>query len=349
MIAAAVLAAMLAGPAAGPACAKSAVKRWASELDGADLPTQIVAARVLGRLGKPEGVDPLLSRLDPRRASPRLTAAIVQSLGELHDKKALEPLTGVWDYLNSARLQLGSELPAAQQTLRALVVEAIGELGDSSAAPLLEEALGDKDPAVVDKAALALGQVGDTGSVEALIALLPRGGNTTQAACEALGRLGDPRGLNALQALARGDDSASQVEAAYGLALCDKKAQDALARLMHDEKRELSNRLLAAYYLARLDNASGLDFLGRLAQKAGTPGDQAHAVEALGKSRNPRAVGPLLEAARSSDAPTRLLAAQGLGRLGGPKAVNGLRKLEEDRAQTVKAAARVALNDLGED
>lgn len=337
---------LLAAALAAPAQAKDRVKQWASELDGADLPRQIVAARALGRTGKPEAVDPLLGRLDARRASPRLTAAIVESLGQLRDPRALEPLVTVWDYLNSVKLQTG-ELPGNLQVLRGAVVEAVGGLGDKKGATLLEEALGDKDPAVAQKAAVAVGKVGDTQSVEALLTMLQRGGNYTQAAGEGLGLLGDPRGVNALQGLLKAEDPKMQVEAAYALSIRDKKWQPTLAGYMRDEKRETADRLLAAYYLARLGNDAGLDFLGRLAEK-GRPDDQLHAIEALGKSENPRAAGLLLDAARNPSAEVRLLCAQALGRLGGPKAVGALKKLLEDRSPQVKGAARVALNELGE-
>jgi HEAT repeat protein len=343
MIAGVILAALLAGPAQ----AKDRVKLWASELDGADLPRQIVAARALGRSGKAEAVDPLLNRLDARRASPRLTAVIVEALGRLHDPRALEPLITVWDYLNSVKLQLAGEMPANLQVLRGAVVDAVGELGDKKGATLLEEALGDKDPAVAQKAAVAVGKVGDIQSVEALLTMLQRGGNYTQAAGEGLGRLGDPRGVNALQGLLKSEDATTQVEAAYALSLRDTKWQPTLAGYMREETRETADRILAAYYLARLGSDAGLDFLGRLAQK-GKPGDQLHAIEALGKSQNPRAAGRLLDAARSPAAETRLLCAQALGRLGGPKAESALKKLLEDRSPQVKGAARIALGELGE-
>ena len=327
------------------ASAKSAVKRWASELDGADLPRQIVAARMLGRLGEKDGVDPLLNRLDARRCSPRLTAAIVESLGQLKDPKALDGLMGAWDYLNSARLQLGSELPGNLQTLRALVAEAVGEIGTERAAPLLEEAISDKDPLVVQKAALGLGQIRDKNAVEPLLALLAKGGNLAQAGFEALGRLGDPRGTTALLGYLSGEDQGARVEAAYGLSLTDKKYRDELAKLMREEKLEFQYRILAAYYLAKLDDGAGLDFLGRLAKKS-KPGDQAKALEALGKSGRPRAVPLVAEAAQTPDAAVRLLCAQALGRLGGSKAVAALKRLREDQSQAVRAAAKQGLDEL---
>jgi HEAT repeat protein len=336
---------LLALAAAGPVSAKNAVKRWASELDGADLPRQIVAARTLGRMGDKDGVDPLLNRLDVRRCSPRLTAAIVESLGKLKDPKALDPLMGAWDYLNSTRLQLGSEMPGNLQTLRALIVEAVGEIGTDRAAPLLEEAIGDKDQLVVQKAALGLGNIKDARSVDALMGLLSKGGNLAQAGFEALGRLGDPRGTTALLGYLKSEDGLSQVQAAYGLSFHDKTYTSTLAALMREEKLEMSERILAAYYLAKQDNRWGLEFLGGLARKS-RPLEQLKAIEALGKCGRERAVGPLVEALQNSDPNVRLLVTQALGRLGGPKAVNALKRLHDDRSMAVRAAAKQALDEI---
>jgi HEAT repeat protein len=337
---------LLAAPAAW---AKGPYSEQISRLNEADLPTQITAARKMGRAekskDKDEVVTALLRRLDVKRASPRLTAAIIESLGKLKDPRALDPLLGVWDFLSSAKLQMGAELPPNLQLMRAQVVEAVGEIGTQGAAPLLELAISDADPLVQQKAAVGLGAIGDKNSVEALVALLERGGNLAQAAFESLGKLNDSRARSALERYLKAEESQTQAQAAYALAIGDRTYATTLAHLMRDERTDPMSRILAAYYLARLGDRAGVEYLSLRASK-GKPSEQARAIEALGKCGHKNAAAVAADLLDSPDANTRMLAARALGRLGGGRAEAALRRLLNDKNAAVKTAARQALEEL---
>ncbi len=72
------------------------------------------------------------------------------------------------------------------------------------------------------------------------------------------------------------------------------------------------------------------------------------AADALGKSENPRAVLPLIEAMRTDDSALRLSVAHGLGLLGGVRALSALKKLRQDPNPGVHNAALASLAELGE-
>lgn len=343
------MAAALVAAMSQPASAKVRVNRLLKELKTAQGEEQLRVVAALGKSGRREAVEPLLSLFDIRKASPRLSAGIVKALGPLGDERAVETLIGAWDYLNSLRLQM-EELPGPLQVLRASLIESLGMIGGKRAVSVLHDALEDGDSLVVRKAAWGLGRLRDKSAVESLIALLPRGGDAAQSAFEALGEIGDARAVSRLGQEIGGEDALVQAQAAYALARIvgkDSGGMHHLEKMAADERLEPKARLLAAYYLAKLDKREGLDYLLSLL-KGGQGSMRLLAAETLGKSGNPRAVLPLAEAADSSDASLRLLVARSLGQLGGARAVYALRKLEGDGNPTVKAAARAALEELGE-
>lgn len=333
-----------------PAPAKVRVHTVVAELKGAEGARQLQLVRALGRSRSADAVEPLLKLFDIRKASPRLSSAVVEALGSLEDERAADALIGAWDYLSSVGLQMGSEMPAQLQTLRATVISALGSAGGAKASELLQRALDDQDPAVVQRAVEAFGRRRDKKAVEALIQLLPRGGNISQASLESLGEIGDKRAAAALERAMKSEDLMTRIPAAFAFARLGKQGKagaEELSRVAEDRRLEVKGRVLAAHYLARLDERQGLDYLTALAQR-GEGGDRLLALEALGKCRNPRAVMPLAEAVERSDAPQRILIARGLSQLGGGRAVAVLKRLAEDKSQAVRNAARLALTDLGE-
>ncbi len=348
----ALLAVFLTAVAAAPALAKPGVKPLLAKLEAAKGAQKLRVIDALGRTGRKEAVAPLLALFDPRKNSPRLTSTLVVALGRLKDERADDALIGTWDYLNSLRLELQSDFPAHLQILRATVTEALGQIGGARAMPVLHDALQDKDPLVVGRAATALGALRDRDAVDALIQLSGRGGNLGQSAVEALAEIGDGRAISTMQRLLHNDDPDVRAQAAYALVRLKDREDDGeqeLVNLQTSERYELQDRLFAAYYLARLGSRSGLDFLTGLLDK-GPQASKELAAEALGRAKNEKAVPPLAEAAlRAKDASLRLIVARSLGQIGGTRAVNTLRRMADDSNQSVRAAAKQALYDLGED
>ena len=104
--------------------------------------------------------------------------------------------------------------------------------------------------------------------------------------------------------------------------------------------------ILAAHYLSRLDRSTGIDYLMLVFKKEGPLREPA--AQALAKSGNVRAVGPLSDWLGPKDQSSRLLAARTLAKLGGPKAISALRKAADDRDPALRKAVREALSLLGD-
>jgi HEAT repeat protein len=102
------------------------------------------AAEALGTLGKP-ALEDLLRGLDHHDPGVRL--GIIEALGDIGDPRAVRPLLGILSDDGSSEIRWATAL-------------ALGNLGDSGAAPFLVKALRDPDKYVRLGAALALGRLG---------------------------------------------------------------------------------------------------------------------------------------------------------------------------------------------
>jgi len=330
-----------------PAAAKSREKSLLNDFEMGKTEDRIRLAPALGFRKDKKAVDALLNAVDIKRGNPRETAAIVDALGVSGDPRAGAELASMVDYLRSLSLQLG-ELPAHLQVLRVKVLEALSRVGGEQAVTILEESINDKDPRVVEEAVRGVGRLQIKDAVPALQQLAGQGGDMTQAVFEAFAAIGDKRALSTLEQGLAGSDKFVEVEAAYALAKLGRK--DAPARLEAALKNDPGAEkigVLAGYYLAKLDKTSGLAHLETLMKKPDS-GYSVLAADALGKSENPRAVLPLVEAARSDDSALRLSVARGLGLLGGKRAVATLKSLSADPNAGVRNAALMSLAQLGE-
>lgn len=328
--------------------AKTHLKDAIRQFEGGKLEDRMRLIPALGHSQDKKAVDALLTAFDVKRGNPRETTAIVDALGRAADPRAVLSLLSAWDYLRSMMLQM--ELPGHLQVLRWKILEALSRLGGDQAVSLLSESLNDRDPRVVEEAVRGLGRLQVKAAVPALLEL-SRGasaGDLTQAVVEALGDIGDKRAVSALERAVKSSDRFVEVEAAYSLARLGQK--DMAGKLSDNLKSDPGAEkvgILAAYYLAKLDHASGLDHLVGLMKRT-DGGYAALAAEALGKSENPRAVLPLVEAARSEDSSLRLSVARSLGRLGGKRALSALKQLRNDANPGVRNAALSSLAELGE-
>ena len=341
----AALSCLLLLPAA--AAAKTRLKDVLRQFEGGKLEDRLRLAPALGHAKEKKAVDALINAFDIKRGNPRETAAIVEALGRAGDPRAVESLVGAMDYLRSMMLQM--ELPGHLQVLRWKILEALSRLGGEQTVGILSEALNDRDPRVVEEAVRGLGRLQVKAAVPALLEL-SRGassGNLTQAVIEALGEIGDKRAVSVLEQALKTSDRFVEVEAAYALArLGRKEMYDKLADNLKGDPGAEKVGILAAYYLAKLGRSAGLDHLVGLMKR--TDGGYASlAAEALGKSENPRAVLPLVEASRSEDSSLRLSVARSLGRLGGTRALSSLKRLRNDPNPGVRNAALASLAELG--
>lgn len=330
-----------------PASAKPKEKELIQAFATGKAEERVRLAAALGRMGEKKAVEALINAFDIRQGGAKESAAIIDALGRSGDPRALEPLLGAWDYMRSLSLQMG-ELPGQLQAARYKLLEALGRLGGDPAVAVLSEALNDKDTRAVEEAVRSLGRLQVKDSVPALLQLAGSGGNLTQAVFESLGEIKDKRAVSVLEQALASPDKLLEVQAAYALARYGRK--DALERLQANLKNDPGAEkvgLLAGYYLAKLDRASGLEHLERLMRRKDSP-YAALAADALGKTENPRAALALIEGAKSDESGVRLMIARSLGRLGGKRAVSALQKLADDPNPSVRMAAKAALVDLGE-
>lgn len=171
------------------------------------------AARSLGQVADARAVEPLIAALADPDADVRPLAA--EALGQIGDARAVEPLITALCNDSQVRVKAAGALakigrPAVEALARALRPRDLRTLGD--AAQILAQT---RVPKV---AAEVLGQIGDAGAVEPLIAAL--GGDdiaTRSAAAEALGKICDARAVEPLVSALK--DETGSVRKAAGEAL----------------------------------------------------------------------------------------------------------------------------------
>jgi HEAT repeat protein len=269
---------------------------------------------------------------------------------------------------------------------RGLAVEALGRIGDRRAVPALIQVLRkDSTGGVRAQAATMLARIGDPRAVDPLIAALrdPKG-SVREASVRALGELRPPTALNPLARILadspayRGGPvlefdpgrAAGEVLLRYGQpgrdeifkALADRRPHARLNALQslaesHDPRfpRALLGRLRDAdpevlHWTVRTVGARRLRAAGKpliaLLRHPSVELVAGPAAEALGATRDPRGLRPLLRALRSHDPVMRSFAADGLGQLGDRRAAPALLRALDDREDMVRASAARALGLL---
>lgn len=255
------------------------------------LPLALCACAAPGPRGpslSKEAVRLLLARLDPAVPDPAAASAAVSALGRAGRAEAVEPLLSLWETLLARKFRLLS-LPPELEVLRGDLAEALGRLGDIKAVPALRRGLIDDDPRLAALAAQALAALGDAASLPYLVRLAegPDLG-AARSALEALGTLGGP---DAEAALRRGLESQVPVRraaAAYGLARMGRVAGVLhLDGFLDESDAHTPERVLAAYYLASLGRPNGRAALAAAAAAA-DPATRALAASYSGRLEDDR-------------------------------------------------------------
>jgi HEAT repeat protein len=223
-----------------------------------------------------------------------------RALGELGDKRAVDPLIGV--------LEHDSDL-----YVRAAAAEALGSLRDSRAIEPLCRALGDVEhPAVPPAAAKALGAFG-AAALDPVLAQFRNNEKARYGAAIALGEIGDKRAIAPLLEAKTKDVSESQAIAAALRKLRDPREiiSELLVQL---EDSDSSNRTHAARALDALgETANNSEVAGALARHlTDTDSSAARAAAAALMSIGKEGRKQLLAALQSRDANLRLIALEPL-------------------------------------
>ncbi len=335
-----------------------AVGRLVGLLKQAPAGVASAAAKILGEIGDPTGVDALVEAMDRQEADVRAAAA--RALGECRARPAAPRLTEAvtadpaWRVRLEAAMALGRVGDGVQALAQGLAdpypdvvracaaaMEAIGappEPATMNAAWAISEERWD-DCVAVGRAAIPLLQVvlGERGTDHA----------TCVRRCEAAGalaRLGATEATDGLVEATHAQDT--RVVAAAARALGELGARDALPRLVELARSPDSGvRAAAVAALGRIDPEGTMATI-EAAMRDPAPEVREAAVHALGKEGE-IAFARLLEALGSPDPGMRLAAAQTLGDLGDERGIDPLLRALSDSDSGVALAAKAALAKLG--
>jgi hypothetical protein len=191
------------------------------------------------------------------------------------------------------------------------------------AVPALSAALKDGDPYVRERAATALGEIGDVSAVPVLNAALKDSDSTVRRmAAGALGEIGDASAAPALSEALKNSDSTVRLMAASALGkIGDVSTVRALSAALKDGDPHVRNR--AAWALGKIGDPSTVPALST-SLKDGDPHVRVGAAWALREIGDVSAVPALSEALKNSDSTVRSTAAGALGEIGDASVVPAL-------------------------
>ncbi|MGQ0810529.1 MAG: HEAT repeat domain-containing protein [Nitrospiraceae bacterium] len=199
-------------------------------LSDPELAVQEAASSILTTIADNRVIDPLVKALQSQDWIVRMHAA--KALGRIGDAKAVDPLLPLLhDKVKAVRVEtaaafgflgavavpsLVDALKHSDWLVRLHAVEALGKIKSSEAVePLLFVLFNDRDTAVREDAARALGDIGDARAIDFLLHVMKEPG-LRPIAIEALGRIGDRRAVPALVEVAGGSAMPDQTRAIDG-------------------------------------------------------------------------------------------------------------------------------------
>jgi len=284
---------------------------------------------------------------------------VVRVLGWIGDESVMEGLTRL---LGSSSLRsevvetlirhgarvtplLCGQLESEDLEIRRAAVAALGRIGDTECVPALIRTLG--DPELTVDVAGALARIGDARAYEPLLALLAHDrAAVRQAAIGALNSLGHPRMLEDVQRLLNDAspqtrESAVRIAGYFGYA----ESADLLLDRLHDASEKV--RRAAVESLANLQDHRVFTALITAIHDE-SPRIRMAAAQSLGQLENVAAVLELVHALEDSDAWVRYYAARALAQIRSPESIDALAAaLREDNATQVRIAAADALGAIG--
>jgi HEAT repeat protein len=302
-------------------------------------------------------IEPLLNVLKDVHCPNRRDA--VEALSHIGDERVLKPLINA--------------LKDEDALVRVAAIEGLGAIRDARSTDPLTLALKDQDPVVRAAAANALGKLREIGTFERLIAALKDGNwSVRKAAVDSLGRLKEPRGVGPLTELLKDPDHDVRGAVVDALGqIRHKSAVEHLVVALADS--QASVRHVAAGVLCKLEPEWERTEAGRRAipalKQAFTSKEywvRQAAADTLSKLREmPRsepslnaftdpvyykrtaALHALVQALGDWDRDLRLAAAEALGRLADPRAIESLDRALGDADGWVRQSADNALRHLG--
>ncbi len=296
--------------------------------------------------------------------APKVRAAAAVALGEFQDPSAVAPLVAAVD------LGGGGDRPAETNDANRQIATALGALRAREAVPVLAKLTRSRDGFTQVAAVDALGDIGDPGGVEALVAVASDEETepfTVKKALLALGKIGDPRaGPVILQMLFRERRGASFFpEAAFAAYEIGPPMAEPLLAVLRGEDAKLqawarANGVLegalyakAAQVLGDLGDARAVPALVRRLSYADRVAEaqilvRVYAAESLGRLRAREAVKPIGDMLlREKDPDLRDRYCDALVRIGDRAALPVLAKAARGGSWEARSGALAALSQLG--
>jgi len=321
---------------------------------------RIAAARALGDVQNPSTVDALLDEMADENALVR--AAVVEALARINSPKSIDilshastedPERNVREVALAAlrRVSTGAVTPLIQALLgsdlseRIRAVSQLLEQGKASVLPLTE-LLMHEEPTVRASAAEALGALGDTAALNALIisAIADTDDHVRLSATTALGHVKHARSAQVLAGLLEDQDNKIADAAAVGLENLSELAVEPVFELLNHELVDV--RVRAIHVLGRLRHRGACDRLIRgLTDKVIWV--RIVSAQALGEIGDSRAAPALIAALKDRDLVVRAMAAEALGRLRDFAATMPLLALLGDESDLARTHALRALGRIG--
>lgn len=301
--------------------------------DQEDPEVRIAVADALGRIGSEQARDTLLDALHEDYGPLRQMAA--KALHQMGDEQALSPIVHTLRRSTKTRL-------------RRQAAEELGDLGDARATEALIEALQDRKEEVQLAAAGALASLRRSEGYDILVETLSHpSAYQREIAITALGQLGDSRSVEHLLQLLQDEEDDDLRDAAAEVlgSLGDTRAVEPLLNYLQQSQRNDVN-VVVVEVLGRLHDPRAVPPL--LEQLEGTePRSRATIIEVLGKLRATRAVEPIIQSLSHPHNGVRQAAAMALGKLRSDAAVGPLCEAAlHDAVAQVRKNAVVSLGQL---
>jgi len=303
----------------------------------------------IAEIGQP-AVGPLIEVLTERNWSDCKAAAIV--LGRIGDPRSIQPLIAAlrnsgWGYIGvevtDALARIGeasvepliATLSDEESDVRLASARTLGEIGDPRAIEPLSRTLKDPHEEVRRTAADALGKFGPP-TVELLIGAL----RERVVPCDvirSLGRIGDPRAVEPLISALRDDDWAVRFAAAEALGKLGQPAMAPLVATLRETDKTV--RQAAAESLEKIGWLPGNDETGAYFWIAKQNWDKCVAI-------GPQAIEPLVATLKDKDKDVRKAIVLAFGKIRDPRTIEPLIASLRDETESVRDAAAESLGKI---
>lgn len=306
------------------------------------------AAVALTEVNSPRTTEMLIAALAENRLLVRNNAAYI--LSHTKDTKAVDSLMKALQDETQKTRNIGAfefgEITDYNR-VRCSVISALGEMQSIRALPSLIQILTrDKDPRIRERAARALGAIGNKRAVDILIHSM--GDNDVRvrrSVARALGQLQDPKAIDAVVGALKDRDREIRLHVVTALGeIANPRAVIPLTKVLSDPNKRMRRK--AVWGLGQIKDRDAIPALiGMLGDTDGVTRNNAS--DALAEIGRP-ALSKLIDVLDDKNWHVRLFACKALGTIGDPRATERLIRLTRDKEFRVRKYAVEALGKIND-